>query len=84
MAVLNKAQIFLPFDLETTGLIHQNPAVIEIACCPFDNKLKDLEEFDSGVMQSYGDRKISEGALKANGISRKQIEEGENTEEVVK
>lgn len=83
MAVKNKIQVILPFDLETTGLIHQNPAVIEIACCPFDINLKDLEEFDSGVMQVYGDRKISEQALKANGISRKQIAEGEDTEKVV-
>lgn len=76
-------EIFLVFDLETTGLLHQNPAIIELACCPFDKDLKDLKEYQSGIMQIYDNRVVNDSALKANGITREQIEKGRDSKEVI-
>lgn len=77
-------EVYLVFDLETTGLKPDKNAVIEIACCPISKDLKDLPEFESGVINIYDDREVSEQALKANGITREQIENGVDSEEVIK
>ena len=80
-----KSQIsnYIVFDLETTGLNPEKHAIVEIACCGVDSDLNDIEEFDSGIMKVYGDREITDGALNANGITREQIENGNDPKEQV-
>lgn len=68
--------VIVTFDLETTGLKADQHCIVEIACCPFNQDLKDLEEFDSGIIKPYGDREITQGALNANGITMQQLESG--------
>lgn len=80
--MLSNIQNICVFDLETTGLSAEKNAILEIACCPFDNQLKDLEEFDSGIMKIYDNREIAEQALQANGITRQQIQNGIDSQEV--
>lgn len=53
-------QNILVFDQETTGLKASEHAVIEIACCPFDANLKDLPEYDSGIISIYDNRAITD------------------------
>jgi len=77
-------EVFLVFDLETTGLKADKNAILEIACCPVGSDLKDLPEFESGVMKVYDDREVSDQALKANGITVEQIENGVDSEDVIK
>lgn len=74
--MLSSVQNIVVFDTETTGLKFDKNAIIEIACCPFDNELKDLEEFESGIMKVYDDREVTDGALNANGITRDQMANG--------
>lgn len=76
-------QTILTFDLETTGLSFEKHAMIEIACCPFDNELNDLPEFTSGIMQIYDNREIQDQALAANGITRDQIKNGRDPKVVI-
>ncbi len=84
--MISPIKVYLVFDLETTGLSAEKNALIEIACCPFsnDSKLSDLKEYHSGVMKVYDNREITQGALDANGITREQIENGKEPEEVLK
>lgn len=82
--MITSYDVYLVFDLETTGLVPGKHAIVEIACCPVSKDLKDLPEFESGVMKVYDDREIAEPALKANGITREQIENGVDSEEVIK
>lgn len=79
-------EVYLVFDLETTGLKHDKHALIEIACCPFSNdeKLSDLKEYHSGIMKVYDNREITKEALNANGITQEQIDNGREPEEVLK
>jgi len=74
---------FVVFDVETTGLSPEKNAIVEIACCAFDKNLKDAGEFDSGIMKVYDNREITEGALKANGITREQIANGNEPKEQI-
>lgn len=76
-------EIFMVFDLETTGLNTQKNLVCEIACCPFDSELNDLKEFESGIIKPYDDREINEGALNANGITRAQLANGVDSKVVL-
>lgn len=69
-------QNIVVFDIETTGLLSDKNAIIEIACCPFDNNLNDLKEYDSGIMKIYDNREVQKAALDANGITMEQIENG--------
>ena len=83
--MISKYSVYVPFDLETGGLISKNnpmPPILEIACCPFDNTLKDLKEYESGIIKIYDDRTVNQGALDANGITREQIENGRDSQEV--
>jgi len=80
----SKYDVYLVFDLETTGLLKDNPAILELACSPFDKNLNDLKEYESGVMQVYDNRVITQGALDANGITREQITNGRDSKEVIK
>ena len=75
-------EVYLPFDLETTGLLRDNPAILEAAFCPFNQDLEDLKEFDSGIIKVYDNRIVTEGALKANGITREQITNGKDSQKV--
>lgn len=75
-------EVFLPFDLETTGLLNSNPAVLELACCPINKDLEDLPEYESGVIKVYDNRTISPQALMANGITMDQINNGRNSQQV--
>lgn len=77
-------ELYVVYDLETTGLNEEKHAVIEIAMCVMDSKLKDVAEWESGIMQVYDNREIQQQALDHNGITRKQIEEGRCSNEVVK
>lgn len=70
------------FDLETTGLVAEKNAVLEIACCPFNHDLVDLKEYESGIMKVYDSRDVNDGALNANGITRAQIASGRDSQEV--
>jgi len=74
---------YICFDTETTGLSAEKNAIIEIACCSFNHDLKDIKEFESGVMQIYDNREINQGALDANGITREQVSRGEDPKQVV-
>lgn len=74
---------YVTFDLETTGLDAAKTAVIEIACCAFNHDLNDVKDFESGIMQVYDNRDITEGALKANGITREQIANGVDPREAI-
>lgn len=75
--------IYLVYDLETTGLNAKNNLVCEIACCPIDKNLNDLKEFDSGIIKPYDDRKIEQRALEANGITMSQLENGRDSKIVI-
>ncbi len=75
---------YVVFDTETTGLKYDKNAVIEIACCAVDKDLKDVGEFDSGIMKVYDNREINEKALQANNISIDQINNGNDPEEQMK
>lgn len=80
----SQIEVFLVFDTETVGLIQKGiiPAMIEIACCPFNQQLEDLKEYDSGVFQVYADKPISPQALAASGITFGQIENGRPSQQV--
>jgi DNA polymerase-3 subunit alpha (Gram-positive type) len=80
--MLSPIKNYCVFDIETTGLSAEKHAIIEIACCAFDNDLNDLKEYESGVMRIYDNREIQEEALKANGITRDQIENGRDPKQV--
>lgn len=69
-------QVFFVFDIETGGLKAETDAVLEIAVCPIDSELNDLKEYTTGIIKPTS-RLVNEGALKANGITRSQIEKGE-------
>lgn len=96
---MKSSLVYLVFDTETTGLksrhhwykkkgekeeTNGNAGLIELACCPIDNELNDLPEFDSGIISLAEDREINQGALDANGITREQIENGRDPKEVAK
>lgn len=74
---------FVVFDCETTGLVKEKHAIIEIACCAVDFDMNNLKEFETGVMKVYGMREITDGALNANGITRQQIENGKDPKEQI-
>lgn len=76
-------EIILVVDTETGGLLHENPALLEIACSPIDKDLNDLPEYCSGIIKPYGDKKVTDGALNVNGISREQIANGRDPREVL-
>ena len=73
-------QVFFVFDIETGGLKAETDAILEIAACPIDNELKDLPEYTTGIIKP-STRLINAGALKANGITKEQIEKGEEEKE---
>lgn len=74
---------FVVFDCETTGLFKEKHAIVEIACCAIDFDLKDLKEFETGIMRVYDNREINDGALNANGITREQIAKGNDPKEQI-
>ena len=76
----SNCQVFLVFDVETGGFSEQNDALLEIAFCPFDNELNDLPEHTTGIIKP-NTRKVGQGALDANGITRDQIENGADEKE---
>lgn len=78
----SQIQNYCVFDLETSGLSGEKNSILEIAACSFDTDLKDLKEFESGVMSVYDNREITEGALGANGITREQIANGVDPKKV--
>ena len=80
--MISTVQNICVFDLETSGLSAEKNAILEIACCPFNNELVDLKEYESGVTSIYDNREISEQALQANGITMQQIENGRDSKEV--
>ena len=53
--MVSPIEVFLVFDLETTGLNPEKNAIIEIACCPFDIHLKDLPEFKENADAASAD-----------------------------
>jgi len=71
------------FDLETSGLKSEENAIIEIACCPISFDLKNLKEYESGVMSVYDNRVVDKGALMANGITMSQIDSGRSSKAVI-
>lgn len=74
--------IYVVFDVETTGLKPEKNSIIEIACCSFDQDLKDGKEYESGVMAMYDNREIVQAALDSNGITRDQIIKGRDSKTV--
>ena len=82
--MISSIQNIIVFDLETTGLKADKNCIVEIACCPFNQDLKDLQEYNSGIIKPYGDREISQGALNANGITIQQLENGVDSEKIIK
>jgi DNA polymerase III alpha subunit (gram-positive type) len=74
---------YICFDLETGGLSSEKNSIIEIACCGFNHDLKDVKEFESGVMQIYDNREINQEALDANKITREQIAKGVDPRETI-
>jgi DNA polymerase III alpha subunit (gram-positive type) len=82
--MISTVQNIVTFDLETTGLVATKAAILEIACCPFDRNMKDLKEYESGIMKVYDNREVSQRALDANGITREQIANGRDSKEVIK
>jgi len=77
-------QNIVVFDIETTGLVSEKNAIIELACCSFDNNLNDIKEYESGIMSIYGNREVQKAALDANGITMEQIKNGREASGVVK
>jgi len=75
-------EIYMVFDLETTGLVAGKHAICEIACCPFDQNLNNLKEFESGIIKPYDNREIQQNALNHNGITYSQLENGRDSEVV--
>ena len=71
------------FDLETTGLKCEENSILEIACCPISPDLKNLKEYESGIMSIYDNRIVNSGALAANGITMSQIESGRSSKQVI-
>ena len=67
---------YVTFDLETTGLSAEKHSLIEIACVVMDKELEVVEEYESGIIQPLEGREITEGALKANGLTREQLSKG--------
>jgi len=80
--MLSSIQTIITYDLETGGLKYSENPILEIACCPFNNELVDLQEYESGIMKGYDNLEITDGALNANGITREQISKGRNSQEV--
>jgi DNA polymerase-3 subunit alpha (Gram-positive type) len=76
-------EVYLVFDLETSGLKPQENAILEIACCPFDKDLNDLSEFESPIMKPIESKIITSGALQANGITQEQILKGVDPKQVL-
>lgn len=79
-----KANI-LVLDTETGGLDCKKTPIIEIACCPFYSQtLDNVKEFESLIIAPYDTTKeYTEGALRANGITMNQIENGIDSKAVI-
>lgn len=75
-------QRYVVLDCETGGLKAEECALVEIAMCAFDCNLNDTGEYDS-LIKPYGDYKITEGALKANGLTLEKINTGKGSKLVV-
>lgn len=79
----SQIQNFVVFDIETGGLSSEKNPILEIAACSFDIELNDIDEYESGIINVPEGKEITEGALKANGITREQIAKGRDPKEVV-
>lgn len=73
---------YFVFDLETGGLNPIEHPVLEIAICVLDSDLNETEEYSSKI-KPYGNYTITEGALKANGLSVEMLNfQGKNCDVV--
>jgi DNA polymerase III alpha subunit (gram-positive type) len=73
---------FLTFDLETGGLKSEENPVLEVAFFAMDKDLNEIDSYNS-LIKPYGKLKITDGALKANGLNLETLEEkGKECKEV--
>lgn len=82
--MISPVEIYMTYDLETTGLSATKNAICEIAISPMDKELNDLTEYSSGIIKPYDDRIIDDRALEHNGITREQLANGRESSEVFK
>ena len=76
--------VFAVADIETGGLSASKNPICEIAICPIDEELNNLEEYTS-IIAPYDDKlEYTDGALKANGMSMEMIKGGKDSKEVVR
>lgn len=74
---------YVALDTETSGLNEATSAVLEIAMCPFDSELNNLEEYVSPIIAPYNPSlEYTTGALQVNGLSMDQINKGKLAKEV--
>ena len=72
-------------DTETGGLSPSKNPLIEIACYPINENLVELKPYSSPIIAPYDDNLVyNDQALKVNGTSMNQIENGESSKIVCK
>lgn len=75
-------QRYVVLDTETGGLKASENSMLEIAMCGMDCELNDTGEYDS-LIKPYGDYKITDGALRANGLTIEKINTGKESKQVL-
>jgi DNA polymerase III epsilon subunit-like protein len=65
---------YIVFDCETGGLDCEKHPILEIALITLDNNLKEVMRYETYV-KPYDDLEVTKGALAANGIKLRDVEE---------
>jgi len=75
---------FCVIDCETGGFSSEKNPIVEIAVVILNYKLEEVGRYDS-LIRPYDDSlEITDGALQANGLTREEIDQGEDIKVVVK